>query len=510
MSLYWGDFHRHVVSTQTTEQALTEGKDYLDVFPALLYPFEWDTVSGLKMESTRPLDSHRDLWQQMHAIIEKHNELGRFVAMMAFEWHGNRQAHGDYNVFYFHGAPEELHFPDTLEQLYDHLREKRALAFPHHTAYPVGHCGTNYSELDPTLSPATDLFSAHGSSEADGRGDLLKVNASMGPGVSGGTAVDALNHGHHIGLIASNDGLGLPGGWGRGLTGIYADELSREGVYAAFQRRSVYGVTGDRIKLTFSANNKPMGSVIEANGNVSFDVGITASDAVDRVELIRNGIVIDQHCHSGKWEHARSQEAQRAKCRFSFGWGPAGFYGFKPHELDWQVELSLDDGKLLDVEKCFTRYGNSVLHTDSAGCKARLTTTSRSTGVTTPESIQSLVFEVDGSRDTRLNLTVNEKQHTYMLGDLLDRSEVYAGMEESIALIEETFGVTPDQFPDDDPAYHNARKVKAHLAAPREAYDLSVSFKDKPPTGRESYYYLRVTQMNGQMAWSSPIWVTPK
>ena len=50
-------------------------------------------------------------------------------------------------------------------------------------------------------------------------------------------------------------------------------------------------------------------------------------------------------------------------------------------------------------------------------------------------------------------------------------------------------------------------EVKAELAVPAAAYEVCHSFVDEPPTNGESYYYLRVTQMNGQMAWSSPIWV---
>ncbi len=30
-----------------------------------------------------------------------------------------------------------------------------------------------------------------------------------------------------------------------------------------------------------------------------------------------------------------------------------------------------------------------------------------------------------------------------------------------------------------------------------------------PEPGKESWYYLRVTAVSGEMAWSSPLWVTP-
>jgi hypothetical protein len=39
-------------------------------------------------------------------------------------------------------------------------------------------------------------------------------------------------------------------------------------------------------------------------------------------------------------------------------------------------------------------------------------------------------------------------------------------------------------------------------------YEASVRFDDKRPAGREAdWYYIRVTQDNGHLAWSSPIWV---
>lgn len=36
---------------------------------------------------------------------------------------------------------------------------------------------------------------------------------------------------------------------------------------------------------------------------------------------------------------------------------------------------------------------------------------------------------------------------------------------------------------------------------------LQLAFRDTPPSGSANYYYLRVTQADGEMAWSSPVWV---
>ena len=39
------------------------------------------------------------------------------------------------------------------------------------------------------------------------------------------------------------------------------------------------------------------------------------------------------------------------------------------------------------------------------------------------------------------------------------------------------------------------------------AYELSMEYIDSGLLYHENYYYLRVTQVDGNMAWSSPIWV---
>ena len=40
--------------------------------------------------------------------------------------------------------------------------------------------------------------------------------------------------------------------------------------------------------------------------------------------------------------------------------------------------------------------------------------------------------------------------------------------------------------------------------------DVSIEFTDSDPEPGESYYYVRVQQADGQLAWSSPIWITTR
>ena len=46
-----------------------------------------------------------------------------------------------------------------------------------------------------------------------------------------------------------------------------------------------------------------------------------------------------------------------------------------------------------------------------------------------------------------------------------------------------------------------------HNVAPLEK-DVAFTYVDAKPSSGESYYYVRVVQVDDQMAWSSPIWIT--
>ena len=46
-----------------------------------------------------------------------------------------------------------------------------------------------------------------------------------------------------------------------------------------------------------------------------------------------------------------------------------------------------------------------------------------------------------------------------------------------------------------------------HTREPLEK-EVSFTFVDNQPSPGESYYYVRVIQVDDQMAWSSPIWIT--
>ena len=342
----------------------------------------------------------------------------------------------------------------------------------------------------------------------------------MGPAVSGGTFQDALARGVKVGVIASSDKKHHFGGpWGAGLAGLWADELTPEAIWRAFFARRTYGVTGDRIELQFTADGSPMGSEVSAERAVRFDVAVRAVDAVDRIELLRDGRVIDTHAHADTWPAGAGGTAVRLKARFEFGWGPSPVRGLPPMARRWDATISPRGGKILGAHGCFTLAGQRIDPPGAAGCALHLVTPTDGMGVplaklATPftpaggvTGNQSVVIEAELEPTGGLQLRAGELSADLSVEELLSGSRVFAMTDEARALIKRTFEYEPDDLQSPDPIYFNAWKIKVHQAWPIEAWRVQCAFEDEPPPGTNAYY-VRVSQLNGQRAWSSPIWVT--
>ena len=120
---------------------------------------------------------------------------------------------------------------------------------------------------------------------------------------------------------------------------------------------------------------------------------------------------------------------------------------------------------------------------------------------------QGLIFEIEGTAETKLGLKAEGLEMNFSAKDLLKGSHLIPLIEESKERTRQAFGLSEDDVVNPDTYYHNARKVKIHKAIPESGYKVAHTFGNlKLAQGRNSFY-LRVSQLNGQLAWSSPVWV---
>ncbi|MCD6465250.1 DUF3604 domain-containing protein [Candidatus Bathyarchaeota archaeon] len=523
-SIFWGDTHTNVhgedmyyppLTMERLRRIINAAREHLDFFAIAYYPFIWYSINGLIIESYKHRKRFDEEWKLVQKAIKEANEPGKFVTFLGYEWHSRK--YGDHNVYYLRDDGP-LDFSETLEELYENLRRNDGIAIPHHTGYQVGERGKNWDFHDEELSPMAEIYSSHGSSESIDAPIPLYSNLSMGPGTSGGMLQDGLNRGRKFGIIASGDNHNdFPGVWGNGLAAVFAKELTRKALWEAMKKRRVYGVTGDRIKLYFSINGHIMGEAFESDKPINIGIEVTGSDAIDRVQIIRDGRVIYTYSHAEKWAIPKGEEVVRAKIRVQAGWGPASRYGLKNlKSREMRGTFSVSSGEIVSVEPCFTYFGQKIELLNPQKCCFKFTVQPRRRSLASVIAqhhrvgVQGAVFEVEMPLKGMISIRVDGKTIDFTLSEALEEERIIAFREEAEKLIFEQFGLKPDNIENHDTFWHNAWKLKISRAIPFEGYHASISYLDESVQKGGHYYYVRAMQSNGQMAWSSPIWVKVK
>jgi len=89
----------------------------------------------------------------------------------------------------------------------------------------------------------------------------------------------------------------------------------------------------------------------------------------------------------------------------------------------------------------------------------------------------------------------------------LSGSEVVSLEEEAKETIKRELDIDSEDLTNKDAYYFNARKLKIHRARAREEREATGKFELNDLEEGRNYLYLRVWELSGQMAWSSPVWI---
>lgn len=520
--VFWGEIHDNVCQFDdcpvTPEQNVALARTHLDFYAPAYYVSETvlvEAVDGrpgtIRLEGWKSPEKLARQWAQVQDATRAAHEPGAFVTFPGYEWQGDGGS-GDHNVI-FREEGGTIARVATLSELYAALQGQAVIAIPHHTGYQPGHRGRDWGVHDERLSPFTEIYSVHGSSEADDEWLGLRTNAKMGPGVAGGTYQDALERGLHLGAVCSTDGTGrFPGIYGWGLMACLARELTREALWAAFAERRVYGVTGDRIVLDCRVNGAPMGACITARGGRELQVAVAGLDALDRVEVLRGSRVIHTHAHQGTWDVPPAGQRSRFRLRVEVGWGPfASEVGPRPPR-EWRGTLTLSGGaRILDWSPCWLTGGQEAPVLEGSVAHFRLCAPQAGPGdATLRRSQNSDVFTVEARPEDRVDLQIGGLSMGAPVGELCRGSRVLWDQPEAERLLREHFGLAVEELERPGLPRLLAHKAKVHRAIPEAGYATSFSLVDDEPLAGETYYRVRVEQRNGQRAWSSPIWVRPE
>jgi hypothetical protein len=306
--LYWGMIHGH---TETSD-----GLGTLDHYLSYMRD-ECRLDFGATGDHDHVQETSEDMWLATREAVARHNEPGRFVAILGYEWaKWRRNGDGDRNVYYLADdrpmyRSNDGHYP-TPPDLFEALADETAIVIPHHTASCGNFC--DFKDHDPTRERLIEIYSIWGNSERsfrDGnpypprppRSSPLAASPDPAAGeMPCGFVQRALELGWRVGFTAGGDDHNGHAGdeirsgynhwvYGAGLFGVWATELTRPAVWDALWNRRTVATTGARIICRFTLDGRPMGSELQASehsGARRIRVEVRGTAPIERIEVVRN------------------------------------------------------------------------------------------------------------------------------------------------------------------------------------------------------------------------------
>ena len=195
------------------------------------------------------------------------------------------------------------------EELREHLQKFGALSQLHQS----GTCATDMREPYFPSTRLIEIYSHWGQSEAYNPDHALsyEVNRVRYPEtrltISGRGpyyARDAWALGkRYVTIASSDDHNGQAGKAHRGIAGVYAQTLSRAGIFGGLKAGTCYATTGERILLDFRCNGQPMGSELAAEPGETLEFGIEVhgTDVLCTVEAFRYRFPAAAHSEGVSW-----------------------------------------------------------------------------------------------------------------------------------------------------------------------------------------------------------------
>jgi len=489
--IFWGDLHNHNsigYAQGSLRRTFEIARSHLHFF-AFTPHAHWPDIShyegNIEQKWINGFAVTRQRFPEVIQMAREFDEPGRFVPIVGYEWHSTEL--GDFHIL-FPTLEAELYTPDDLKQLQEFARQRGCLMIPHHPANLRGHRGANPDVWDRELSPVLEIYSEWGNAEHD-RAPYPYIRHTEGGRWTRNTYQYLLAQGYRLGAIASTDDhLGYPGAYREGLVAVLAKELSREAIFDALRRRRCYAVTGDRIEIDFRLNGYVMGSELACSRQRKIFAAVRGWDAIERVELVKNNRVVHREFPIDR-EPGEHSWKQPVVVRLEYGWGPWPALGMA-RTCDWDVTVLVRQGRLKTVGTCFQSgpleedRRDRILDPTGSGFRLRSFTALKQQFE--DHSTKAVVLVLEATPETELVLDFVQPvrmRRVYRLGTLAESNEpIFTG-----------------PFP--------RESALLHRVVFSEHWQASLAYEDEAAGDRLDWYYLRVVQTNGQLAWSSPIWV---
>jgi hypothetical protein len=458
---YWGDLHAQTettIGTGSDEEYFRFGRDVARL--------DFMSHQGNDFQVTD------ENWRSLQETIRRFHEDGRFVVFPGYEWSGNTSAGGDRNVIY--RAEGKPIFRSSHWQVPEVPEDDRSPAHP---------ASMLFDRLHRYVGADDAIVAAHvGGRYADVRryhdADLCRlVEVVSCWGVFEWLLWDALDAGQIVGVVCNSDGhKGRPGAEGPGagefgvaggLTCVLAPELTRDAVFDALRERRCYGTTGPRIDLAFEIDGQPMGSVLDVDDDVTARASVRTTGPLESLALLcgREPVAVVQ---------PPAFDAVASSRRIRVRWEGARIRG-RGRRVRWNGLIRAEEAK---IERARTFAFDSAADGITERTDRKVRFRSQTTG-----DADGIDLWLDQTESGRLLFDSPVGRCQAAFDELApERTWSFGGMD---------MRVTIQRYPEE---------------VTERALDLRVALS--PPADRQAPYLVKVTQVDGNMAWSSPVYAT--
>ena len=428
-------------------------------------------------------------WTKLNELTAQFDKPGQFVCLPGYEWSGNTGMGGDRNILYRReGRPirRSSHILVQGETSTDAIYTADELfrALEGEDAVVIAHVGGRYADVkyahDGRLERAVEVHSTWGTFEW-----ILH---------------DAFEQGFRVGVVChSDDHKGRPGatrpgassfGAVGGLTCYFMPELTRDALFDALRRRHHYGTTGPRIFIDVrGTTDEPvtrfsddpllgpareekvaqvtMGDIVRT-GRVPLRLSV---DVIGTAPIERVGIL-----HGAEVAHAiRGYKASDLGRRVRVLWQGAEYRG-RGRETLWNGKLKVSGNRIARFAP--VNFLNPERKVQEIAAGAELAWTSVTTG-----NLAGIDLWLDDARSGALNIETNIVSGSVELAKFADDAIMFDGG-----------GL--------------GRRLSVYRLPESEwSRSLALEHTVQFAGGADLPVYLRVTQADGNQAWTSPIYL---
>ena len=478
--VYWGEEHGH--SGMAEGQGMARG----------YFRFARDDANldfAAHTDHDFMIDDRK--WEQVRQNVKKYYKEGEFITFLAYEWSASIPHGGHHNVF-FRTPDGRKRVPEQtaawLSDLYQTLREENhprdVLVVPHY------HQG-DWRLSDPKLQNLVEIMSAHGTFEWYAQ-KFLDYGAQVGFAAG---SDDHFNHPGYSSPWFRGGGMLQQGG----LTAVTVTEKTGDAIFDALKKSRTYATTQERIILDITTNGAPMGTRVAFSPTRKIEGSIIGTGELESIDVIKNGKVVNHrdfvssNKKTGRYLLTFESASNPARnlqltARASRVW--TGTVRVKGGTLKGVRTLGFDNPRVHKMER--DANDPNLIHFVAI-------TIGNNNGLwlyidETPQT--SIEVSLEPGEEYRVAASqpgenAPKIKHPAQHFDIGTNGLTKAG---------KTFNIPVPDMPYTDKVA--LRPINAEI--PMEA---NFAFEDSDEFGVGDYYYVRVRQLDGALAWSSPVWI---